>query len=673
MSKNMLERQSIADLLRTEEYTNQMQLSAVRGDEYVVVKFTDLYNFDPELAMEFIQKPDRTLKEFDLDFRDLLRQMAPEFVDSSRNLRVRIRGLPREERIRRLNSEHINRTVQVSGVVKSISMVQPQLTVAVFQCEICGNGFAEVAQDTQFLSYPQHKCPEDECGGKRWALIPQRSSYVDHQWMTVQEAIENLPPGQLPRDFKFELKGSLTHAATPGDRVRVVAIVDVLQKGPNDTDKELELFARTVDVDVLNQEEQLEITESVKNRIIDLSQSPKLDEMMIDSIAPSLYGLRDEKMSCLLQLFGGVPKEVYGAKIRGDIHCLLLGDPGTGKSALLRYTSELSPRGMFTTGSGSSGAGLTASVIREKDQGYVLEAGALVISDRGYCGIDEIDKMNEDDRQAIHPAMEQQVVTVNKAGINAELNCRCAIGAAGNPKDGKWDPYRTILNNMDLPVTILNRFDLIWIIVDSSTDAQDEAAAKHVLSYHSEQAKIPPIDQRTIKQYILHARHLKPTLPPAVTAKIQGFYMSIRKQGREPDNKNSIMITLRQLESIIRVTEAHARLHLRDEATEEDADVAISLIKRSLQTAGMDPDTGTINLATWYQKTPESYVERRDATVKIIQLLKEGSKGEAPLIADVLTKLEDKGMTTEKATKTIEVLLKDGTLYAPSQSRISVA
>jgi replicative DNA helicase Mcm len=668
--KSILDRPGIADLLRTEKYTAAMNLAAARGDEFVVVPFTDLYNFDPEVAMTFIRFPDKTLSDFNADASDLMRQIAPEFMEEVRRIIIRIRGLPREERIRRINSEHINKAIQVSGIVKSISMVQPLLTTAVFRCESCGNGYADVGQINQFLSFPQERCPE--CDGKRWLLVPQRSSYVDRQWMTVQEAIENLPPGQLPRDFKFELKGPLTHAASPGDRVKVVAVVDVLQKNPNDTDKELELYARAVDADVMNQEEQLEITDAVKARIEDLAKSPNLDEMMIESLAPSLYGLKDEKLSCLLQLFGGVGKEVFGTRIRGDIHCLLLGDPGTGKSQLLRMTSELSPRGMFTTGRGASGAGLTASVIREKDQGYVLEAGALVISDRGYCGIDEIDKMNEDDRQAIHPAMEQQVVSINKAGINAELNCRCAIGAAGNPKDGKWDPYKTILHNMDLPVTILNRFDLIWIIVDNSSDSQDESAASHVLNYHSGRAVIPPIDSRTIKQFILYARHIKPALPAAVTAKIQRFYMSIRKQARESD-KNTIMITLRQLESIIRVTEAHARLHLREEATEEDADIAIKLIQRSLQTAGMDPETGEVNLATWYQKTPTTFVEQRDAAIKIVQLLKEGGKGDAAHIVDLQKGLEDKGISAEKASKVIATLLKDGTLFSPSMGKISVA
>lgn len=667
---------SIADLLRTDTYQQQMNMTAAKGEESVVLRFTDLYNYDPELAMTFIRNPDKTLNIFKGDLLQAMRIVAPEYMTTVRSLEIRIRGLPREERIRRLNSSHINRTVQVSGIVKSISMVQPQLTSAIFECDRCRDGdqgafFTAVEQNGQFLRFPQEPC--EQCGGKRWSLIPQRSTYVDHQWMTVQEAIETLAPGQLPRDFKFELKGPLTHAASPGDRVKVVAVVDVLQANPNDTDKILELYARTIDVDVLNQEEQLEITEEVKARIIDLAKSPDLDKMMIDSIAPSLYGLRNEKMSCLLQLFGGVGKEVYGTRIRGDIHCLLLGDPGTGKSMLLRYTSELSPRGMFTTGRGASGAGLTASVIREKDQGYVLEAGALVISDRGYCGIDEIDKMNDDDRQAIHPAMEQQVVSVNKAGINAELNCRCAIGAAANPKDGKWDLYRSILHNMDLPVTILNRFDLIWIIVDNSSDAQDEAAARHVLNYHSQRASVPPIDQRTIKQYILYARHIKPTLPAAVTDKIQEFYMSIRKESREPENKETIMITLRQLESIIRVTEAHARLHLREEATEDDAEVAINLIKASLNSAGMDPDKGKVDLSQFYGKTPTTFVEQRDFALETIQRLKKAAKGDAASEEDLKRSLEDRGIDSKKAEKLIATLKKDGTIFSPKSGKISIA
>jgi replicative DNA helicase Mcm len=661
----------LTELIGTDKYVTQMAIAVARGEESLVVSFTDLYNYDPEQAFQFINNPDKVLASFSTDAQNVLKQRFSDYATTVGGFTVRIRGLPSETRIRRINSEHINHTIQISGVSKTISTVQPILTKAFFKCKKCGEGQTTVNQNSQFLQYPQETCSEDKCYGKQWDLIPQLSQYIDHQWMTVQEAIENLPPGQLPRDFKLELKGPLCHSANPGDRVKAVAVVDVLQKRVNDTDKELEIYGRAIDVDVLNQEEQLEITDAVKERIISLSESPNLDEMMVDSVAPSLYGLRDEKLTCLLQLFGGVGKDINGSKIRGDIHNLLIGDPSTGKSQLLRFISELSPRGIFTTGRGSSGAGLTASVIREKDQGYVLEAGALVIADKGFCGIDEIDKMNEDDRQAIHPAMEQQVISISKAGINAELNCRCAIGAAANPKEGRWNPYQNILQNINLPITLLNRFDVIWIIRDVPNKEQDERAATHVVNYHSQGAQTPPIDSRTIKQYILYARHIKPILPEAVGERIKEYYLSLRTVANKDENA-TILITLRQLESIIRLTEAHARLHLRDDATLEDAEAAIQLLDRSMSIVGVDAETGQRDGDVLFTGVPRSLVEQINATITAIRNVKAESKDGIALLEDVKVRMAEYGIDKAKHDKVLGVMIKDGTIYYPRPSIVSL-
>ena len=659
----------ISSLIR-EKYAGSVSLAAMRGEKTLVITFNNIYNFNEELALLLLKKPEPILSDLETAAQEALLVLNPEYAKAIGRLQIRVRGLLVETRIRKIGSDLMGNLVQIHGIVKSTSIVQPSLTLAYFRCRKCKEGESRLDQVTQFLVYPQDAC--NSCKARMWDLNPQKSTYVDQQWMTIQEAIDTLPPGQMPRNFRLELRGPLCHSANPGDRVRVTAIVDVLQKTPNTTEKTLELYGRIVDVDILNQEGDVEITEETQRKIIDLSQDPSLDRKMIDSVAPSLYGLRNEKLTLLLQLFGGVAKEVNGSRIRGDIHSLFCGDPGCGKSQLLRFASELSPRGVFTTGRGSSGVGLTASVIKEKDQGYVLEAGALVIADKGVCMIDEIDKMDEDDRGAVHPAMEQQFVTVNKAGINAELNCRCAVSAASNPKSGRWNPYKNILDNIDLPVTLLNRFDVIWIIRDIPNQEVDQQAATHVIDYHSNRAPKPLIDAKFLRQYILYSRHVKPTIPQDVGDRIQEYYLKLRKESNQDDGV-TIMITLRQLESIIRLVEAHARMHLRDEATQEDAEVAIDLLDKSMLTVGVDVETGKRDMDVILTGKPKSLRDQMETVLKVIGEVKASALDGIAHQEEVARILNEKyGMDEVKFDKVLKVLLRDGVVYCPRPHFLSL-
>lgn len=557
-----------------------------KGDSGIVIDFSKAYLLDPETCLQLLENPRKFIDEAHHAAQESMRPHS----SNVKGVYARIRNLPEDTPLRRIGAHHVGKLLQVSGVVRSVSVVQPVITSAAFRCRSCNNEQETIVQDTQFLKGPQGRCPD--CGESAgYDFYPSSSIYMDQQWVTVQEPFDQLPPGQIPRDIRVEARGGLCREANPGDRVKIVCIMDVLQDSPGDRDLTLTMVGRAVDISSSNQEAQLtdftpEEVESFKR----IASDPEVVERLVDSFTPTIYGLRSEKKSILCSLFGGVGKDVAGTKIRGDTHVLLVGDPGCGKSQLLLNGSKVSPRGVLTTGRGSSGVGLTASVSRDQKQGFFLEAGAMVLGDRGNVFCDELDKMRDEDREAIHPAMEQQVIPISKGGINTVLNARCGFIAAANPKVGRWNPYQTIIGNLDLPVTILNRFDLIWVLRDTPDPFKDSALADHVLNVHQGNGVLPPIDSATLRRYIAYSRQFNPKVNQNVSELIKGFYLKLR--GASNENDATILITARQLESIIRVSESFARMRLHDEVSTRDAEDAVNLIDESMGKIGLDPDSG---------------------------------------------------------------------------------
>lgn len=392
----------------------------------------------------------------------------------------------------------------------------------------------------------------------RLELVPEKSKFIDWQKIVVQEKPEEIPPGQMPRSVEVILTGDLIDVARPGDRVIVTGVLRVAPIASFQKPVGLKpLFSFYIDANHVDVQqkilEEIEITREDEEKIKELARDPWIRERIIASIAPGIYGHWDVKEAIALLLFGGVPKIMEdGTRIRGDIHVLLVGDPGTAKSQLLQYTSRIAPRGLYTSGKGSTAAGLTATVLREKSTGeYYLEAGALVIADGGVACIDEIDKMREEDRSAIHEALEQQTVSIAKAGIVARLNARASVLAAGNPKFGRYDLTQPVSKNIDLPPTILSRFDLIFVIQDIPNKERDRLLAKHILEVHSdiERAR-PQIDPQLLKKYVSYARrYIRPQLTPEAKKLLEDFYVSMRMASvpTEAGKPTAIAITPRRL------------------------------------------------------------------------------------------------------------------------------
>ncbi len=636
-----------------------------KGAKSLVIDFTDLYGFDMELARIILDDPETITPIFESVVRSKLRTRDPFYAESLDRVNVRYRNLPAETPLRRIGADHISHLIMVRGIIVRASNVTPLVVRATFRCPVCGE-LNHIEQSGQNIQKPQ-KCIACD-NRKGFTLVPKESIFIDSQNVNIQERPEDLPPGQLPRSIHVELKDDLVDMARPGDRITLTGFIRLLPKYGRGG--ELRTFDIQVDSSYLEisgrEMELMEISPEDEEAILEIARDPWVFQKIMASIAPSIYGYDHIKESILYLLFGGVLKERPDMRIRGDVNVLLVGDPGTAKSQMLNFAAKAAPRGLMTTGRGSTAAGLTAAVVKEGGTGsFVLEAGALVLADKGVCCIDEIDKMRDEDRGAIHPAMEQQVVPIAKGGIVATLNSRTSILAAANPSLGRYNPYQTIAQNITLPVTILSRFDLIWILKDQPDSQMDADVAQHILGLHRMLTSAePPLDMELLKKYISYAKKIKPVITDEVIERFSDFYVKMRNASVEGGEAAAIAITARQLESLVRLSEARARAHLRTEITIEDAEAVINLMQKSLEQVGVDVQTGQIDIDILYSGKPRSL---QNQLQKLLQAINEMERVSGSVRDDDLYDAlqSDHGIGRAEAARLIGVLIKDGTIYSP--------
>ncbi|MBM3247270.1 minichromosome maintenance protein MCM [Candidatus Pacearchaeota archaeon] len=347
--------------------------------------------------------------------------------------------------------------------------------------------------------------------------------------------------------------------------------------------------------------DELKIGEEDERQIQELAADPKVFEKMAASIAPSIWGYDEIKRALVLQMFGGVRKVGTDRSVkRGDIHVFLIGDPGVAKSVTLKFISEMSPKGRYIVGKAASGAGITATVVKDEFlRGWALEAGAMVLANGGIVCIDEIEKMDPNDRSAMHEALEQQTVTISKANVQATLKAQTSVLAAGNPKLGRFEPFQTIAQQIDLPPALINRFDLIFVLRDLPDKFKDDSIAAHVLAQYQKKAGAIPVDRDLFRKYVAYAKQkVKPMLTDEAVKEIRDFYVKMRNTPSAGDTlgTKSIPISARQLEALVRLSEAHAKMHLRKSVTKEDAQIAINLIKYYMMQVGYDPETKSFDI-----------------------------------------------------------------------------
>ena len=630
-------------------------------EKSVVVDYNELEMFDPDSADLLIEKPDETLEAATKSIVNIDPQRK------NAKLNVRFKNVRNNIPLRFLRSEFIGKFIAVDGIVRKTDEIHPRIMSAVFECRSCMR-MHEVEQKSNIIHEPA-VC--QECGGRSFRLVQDESRYMDTQTVKLQEPLENLSGGDQPRQINIILEDDLVDTLAPGDKVRITG---TLKTQRDERTKRFNNFIYGNYIEPLEQEfEELHIDEEDEEKIIELAKSPDIYQKIIESTAPSIRGYFEVKEAIAFQLFGGTAKVLEDkTHIRGDMHILIVGDPGIGKSQILKYVSKLAPRGIYTSGKGTSGVGLTAAAVRDDLGGWSLEAGALVLGDKGNVCVDELDKMREEDRSAIHEALEQQTISIAKAGIMATLNSRCSVLAAANPKFGRFDRYKSIAEQIDLPSPILSRFDLIFIIEDKPNAERDHDLAGHILKIHQDSTIPYVIEPELMRKYIAYARKsVQPTLTKEAAEVLQDFYVTMRSGAI--DEESPVPITARQLEALVRLAEASARIRLSNEVLKEDAQRAIKLQEDCMKQVGYDPDTGKVDIDKVEGRTSKSERDKINIIIDVIKELSDEYEGSAPKNI-VYAELADKyNVGEEKVDEVINMLKSKGVIYEPTSDHYKVA
>ncbi|HDN17989.1 MAG TPA: minichromosome maintenance protein MCM [Candidatus Bathyarchaeota archaeon] len=644
----------------------------------IVIDFKDLYLFNESLAKQVLESPTKVIPDMEKIAYSVLEGIDPEYTSGFKFFHVRFKDIPTILSIRDIKSFHVNKLISFEGVVVRASTVESLLQIGLFECNYCHHRML-VEQEGVFLTFPP-KCENPGCkyGGiakpSNFTFIPEESIFVDVQQLRVQERPEDLPAGQFPRTLDFQVLDDLVDRVRPGDRVSVVGIVkNVIQfTGRFRIRRRFKIGIECNNIEPLTGWEDTPLTQDEIQVIKEMSKDPNIYDRIVDSIAPSLYGetIRVIKEAVALQLVGGVAKEFPdGVRVRGDINILLVGDPGTGKSQLLKYVQRVAPRGLYTSGRGTTAAGLTAAAVRDRlTGGFVLEAGALVLADKGVAAIDEFEKMRPEDRVAIHEAMEQQTISIAKGGIVATLNARTAILAAANPSGGRYDDTREFSENIDLSPTILSRFDAIFLLRDKPDPERDSQLAQHILDYHRGVgvASAGMLSPEVLKSYLSYARNLSPVLTEEAAERIKEFFLEMRRK-----SVGSITITPRQLESIIRLAEAKAKIHLRSEIKVEDVETAIRITDFWLnQVARSIEGYQDIDIIMSGKSAPTR--ERMSIIRDVIRELSIGKPNGANLDLVRENVMERLGIDETEFNRLISILRKEGIIFFPTTGMVKL-
>ena len=632
------------------------------------INFSDLDKFDVELADLFLAEPEETLKQA----KDAIGEIDLP-IDGEYSLNVRVSKLPssQEINIRNLRAKHIDKFVSIEGIIKSAADVRPEAIRATFECPECKHEMV-LPQITRKLIEP-YMCDNPTCGRKgKFKLIG--TDLVDAQKLKVQEPPEDLVGGEQPSQLHIILSDDLVsplerRKVMPGNRIRIAGIIrkiPITTQAGGKTNR-FDLYMEANHIQPIEREfEEIELSKEDIAEIKKMSKDPEIYAKLIHSVAPSIYGYEDVKEAILYQLFGGVPKkQPDGTKIRGNIHLFLLGDPAVGKSQMLWYVSGLAPKGRFVSGKKASGVGLTAAVVKDDFAGgWALEAGALILANNGIACVDEFDKMESDDRSAMLEAMEQGTISVAKAGIVTTLRANTAVLAAANPKYGRFDSYRPISDQIDLSPVILSRFDLKFPIKDIPDKKRDKELVEHVLDSFVEPKSIEPeISTQFIRKYIAYAKtRCKPTITQEAKREIKNFYLEWRGKYIGEGENQSVALTPRQLEALVRLAEASAKVRLSNKATIEDAKRATRLLELSLKLLGTEPETGKIDIDRIDAGTSAIKRSKINTMLNIIEDLTEKIGKDVPT-EEIVKEASERGIEKAAATEFLEEMKKKGDLY----------
>ena len=687
-----------------------------RGETSIDLDCLDLHSYDEELYSQLISYPQEIVPLFDIVMNEVavglvqqdetlrthLLQGASEGGDLIFRLQVRTYNLRATKTMRGLDPTDVDHLVAVKGMVTTVSSILPDLKQACFKCSVCGHIPEPVYIDRGTIQEPQ-KC--SNCGSlNSYILLHNRCIFSNKQQVKMQETPDSVPEGETPSTMATYVFDDHVDAIKPGDRVKVTGIfralpvriankqrnlrsvfktyIDVIhveKDDPNDSASFLQSKISREAAGTAGEAEEDDTvatyTEREEQAFKEIAESPDIYARLVKSLAPSIWELDDVKRGILCQLFSGTRKGLQtGERLRSEVNVLLCGDPGTSKSQLMSYVHKLSPRGIYTSGRGSSSVGLTAYVARDPEtRELVLESGALVLSDLGVCCIDEFDKMSDDARNALHEAMEQQTVSLAKAGIICTLNARTSVLASANPAGSRYNPGQSVVENLRLPSTLLSRFDLIFLILDKADLAADRQLARHLVSLHNPQEdqrtgpseEIIPLDM--LRAYILYAQQMcKPAITDDAAEALVNYYVDMRRMGTSASGNKVITSTPRQLESLVRLSEALAKMKLSKTVEVADVDEAARLVKVALQQSATDPRTGTIDMDLIQTGVSASLRQMRHKLEQDVRGILGNSQGRAmataALMEDLKQSLQSQAPTLNELWEVLQQMSDSGRL-----------
>jgi replicative DNA helicase Mcm len=650
-------------------YKDKILVALNEGRNSIEIDFHELEKYDIEIADYLLENPDELLTVVESSLGEL------DPLLSDKRFHLRFFNLPedRNVRIRNLRAEHIGKLIVVDGIVKRASEVRPEVYEITFQCSSC-NELIVIKQEARSLKGPD-ACPN--CGNKK-GFKQVSEKFYDTRWIVIEEPFE-ITSGERPSDLIVYLKEDLVtpkmqFKTDPGNRIKVTGILRQLpRKVKGSISKQMEIYLDAIHVESVETEwEEIEITEEDEKKIIELAKDPQIYDKLVASIAPTIYGLEDIKLAIVLQLFGG-EEHIHKDKsrVRGEIHILLIGDPSTAKSQLMKVASTLIPRARYVSGKGITGVGITATVVRDEELfgGWVLEAGALVLCNKSLLAIDEFEKIEKQDMIAMHEAMEMGQISIAKANIVATLPAKTSILAGGNPKFGRFDPYLPIKEQIEVPETILSRFDLKFAIRDIPNPETDEKIVSHILQarHFGGEAAQPPIPPELFRKYVAYARkNCHPKLTPEAAEEIKKFFLNLRSKYVEG---SPVSITFRQYEALVRLAEASARVQLRNEVSREDALRAIRLMSVSLRQLGFEPQIGTIDIDR--VEGARATAMQRSKIRTVISLIEELEKtyGKEIPFDEIVKKAKSSGI--EDIEEILRKMQQEGVIYSPRAGFVS--
>jgi len=644
-------------------YEKDLLAAAASGKKSINIDFSLLDKFGPNLADKLLNDPETILKSA----KEALKSI--DLPEGRLKIEPRFKNLPDRFniRIRNLRSEHLGKFICLDGVVRRASEVKPEISEAVYQCPACGIKIS--VEQTERILKPPVLC--ESCGWKGNFGQPIETKLFDARWIFIEEPFE-IVTGEKPGEVSVYLKEDLTtpsmqRKTDPGNRVKVTGIVRSIKRifrGKMKTQMDIFIEANYIEATEIEWEEVL-ISPEDEQKIKELAKDTEVYKKIVASIAPSIYGMDEIKEAIMLQLFGGVAHNLPDkTRIRGDIHVLLIGDPGTGKSQLLKLISSIIPRGKYVGGRGATAAGLTATVVKDEEfaGGWVLEAGAMVLANKGVLAVDEFDKMSKEDQIAMHEALEQQTVSVAKASIVATLPAQVSVLAGSNPKYFRFDPYRSIAEQVDIPDTLLSRFDLKFALKDVPDKEKDEKLATHILETRLEPSRVEPfLSPEFLRKYIAYARkNCKPNMTRDAAEKLKTFYLEMRGlyAGEE-----TVAITLRQNEALMRLAEASAKIRLSDKVEMQDADKSISVMRFSIQQLGYDWETGKIDIDRT-EGTSASQRSKIHILLDVIDML-EKKLGKPVPKEEIIATAQEEGLKEGDTEELLRRLKTEGSIFEP--------